>query len=134
MGTPTKNEPFPMKLYKEEDLSEIMGDERVNDLYSHIQWPKENPYLRRRWVAHVNLKTPSPIFSENENGDVIGSVTNKVLAEVVDTADKAIVDAIIREATVQGVNDIFLIDKEFIMSAIRHELIRRRTGKEENEK
>lgn len=77
-------------------------------------------------INHLNLKVPTPIFSEDEAGTISMEYTNKILAEVMDTADKAIVDAIIKEATAQGVNDLFLIDKEFIMSAIKHEMIRRK--------
>lgn len=77
-------------------------------------------------INHLNLKVPTPIFSEDDTGNFSVNYTNKILAEVIDTTDKAIVDAIVKEATAQGVNDLFLIDKEFIMSAIKHEMIRRK--------
>lgn len=77
-------------------------------------------------INHLNLKVPTPKFGEDEFGNYFASYTNKILAEVVDTSDKAIVEAIIKEATAQGVNELFLIDKEFIMSAIKHEIIRRK--------
>ena len=76
-------------------------------------------------ICHVNLNPPIPEFITNDIGDVIGSYTTKIMAEVVDASDKVIVDVIIREATAQGVNDLCLIDKEFVMTAIKNEIIRR---------
>lgn len=79
-------------------------------------------------VRHIHLNAPRPTFTDDGN-NYFAAYTDKILASVVDTSDRAIVDAIIREATAQGVNDLFLIDRDFIMSAIKHEMIRRKTEK-----
>lgn len=76
-------------------------------------------------MIHLNLNTPTPIFSEDDNSNIFAKYVNSVVAEVVDHTDKVMVEAIVKEAAAQGVNDLFLIDKEFIMSAIKHEMIRR---------
>lgn len=78
-------------------------------------------------LRHISLNIPKPVFAEDENNNYFAECTNKILAQVIDTADKAIVDAIVREAKAQGVNDLFLIDKEFIMSAIKNEMAILRT-------
>lgn len=54
--------------------------------------------------------------------DGIMSISQRLLAQVVDMTDEVIVQAIIDYAREAGVTDLFLIDKEFIMSAIKREI------------
>ena len=78
--------------------------------------------------AHFSLHKRPVEMDFTETGTFSGKVFSKLLAEVVDTQDKVIVDAIVRYATERGVTDLFLIDEEFIKSAIVHETMRRKEG------
>lgn len=49
----------------------------------------------------------------------IAKLTQKIAAVVEDTTDKAIVEAILAAARAEGVTDLYLIDKTFILDAIR---------------
>ena len=52
-------------------------------------------------------------------------IKHKIQAQIADLNDKAIVQAIIDYANKQGYTDLFLIDEEFIKSAMLHEIERR---------
>lgn len=77
-------------------------------------------------LVHFNLKVPDIDFTQLEDNNVCGTITQRILAEVTDLANTEIVNAIHRTAVNEGVTDLFLIDKEFIMSAIHHEMARRK--------
>lgn len=57
------------------------------------------------------------------------SLRMKIMAQVADTTDKAICEAIIRYADEQGMTDLYLIDEAFIKSALIHEIQRRKEKK-----
>ena len=83
------------------------------------------------------MKTISPLqhihFKDNEIKefhDFQASIRMKIMAQVADTTDKAICEAIIRYADEQGATDIYLIDEEFVKSAIINEIKRRKEDKE----
>lgn len=50
---------------------------------------------------------------------------HKIMATVADLQDEAIVDAIVRVGKENGISDIFILDKDFVLSALRHEVERR---------
>lgn len=56
--------------------------------------------------------------------DIYERIT-KIKAKVIDMADEAIYQAIIEEAKEAGVTDLFLIDKEFVLTALTNEMKRR---------
>lgn len=56
--------------------------------------------------------------------DVI-TMTRKIEVNVVEILEKELIDAILKAAYEAGVTDLYLIDKEFIVSAIQHEKERR---------
>lgn len=58
----------------------------------------------------------------------------KVAAVVEDTADDAIIAAVIAAAQAEGVTDLYLLDKTFILDAIREKLEREKQGKVAPEK
>lgn len=78
-------------------------------------------YLQHHKLSRVDL---DDLFRETD--DRIYRITRNLMAQVVDTTDEVIVKAIIDYAREAGVTDLFLIDKEFIMSAINRELHYRR--------
>jgi hypothetical protein len=82
--------------------------------------PKEQPMMKIRTnphpVAVEELGAENPVYT----------ITSKIHAQVVNALDMEIVSAIVTEAKEAGVTDLILIDKEFILSAIQHEMERRR--------
>ena len=73
------------------------------------------------------IKLPQPEIKPINFDETVWSFTSKLGAYVTDVTDKAIIDAIIKYATEQGFSDLYLIDEEFIKSAIIHEIQRRET-------
>lgn len=60
----------------------------------------------------------------------------KIRAEVLDMHDRTLVDAVVNFAKDEGYTTLYLMDKEFITAAIKHELERRglTNGDQENNK
>lgn len=72
------------------------------------------------------------------NNDDIEEVTyelhNEFLVKCVDLLDKEIVNAIVDTARENGVTEVYLIDKEFILRAIKNELERMKEEIKEKQK
>ena len=58
------------------------------------------------------------------------NLISKIQAQVIDFHDKAIYDAILDFAKREGVTDIYLLDKEFVKTALINEAKRRKGGAE----
>lgn len=80
----------------------------------------------QRTLMHLPLY-PNDIIDTH---DSVATLHKKIMAQIVDTTDRAICEAIREYAYKQGVTDIYLIDEEFIKSAIMHEVERRKEGTE----
>jgi hypothetical protein len=72
------------------------------------------------------MKVPINAPQLNVENDIY-ELTRKVMVTVVKDTDEAIMNAIIQAAREEGVTDLYLIDGEFIVSAIKHEMERRQT-------
>ena len=82
--------------------------------------PKDEP------IKYVKLANPKLEHTENlSNGMPNYNIKYNIKAQVNNIADKTIYDAIIKYATEQGITDLFLIDEEFIKSALLNEMSRR---------
>ena len=61
-----------------------------------------------------------------DDGTDIWSITRKISAQVIDTEETMILNAIIDYARASGVDTLYVIDEEFVRSAIIHEFERRK--------
>lgn len=52
-------------------------------------------------------------------------ITFDVRAAVIDTADEAIANAVIQEAIADGVAELYLLDREFVLDALREKIERK---------
>lgn len=80
-------------------------------------------------LKQLRLKAPKVDIKETtdgENFNYIAEATHSIRCEVCDTLDNEICKAIVDAAEREGVTDLFLIDKEFIMTAIKNEMVRRK--------
>ena len=85
--------------------------------FDNVKWdPKVNP------LKHFELTQCSIEFTDDMN---IATLSRKIHASVMDQVDDTILKTIINCAKEEGVDDLYLLDKEFVMSAIKHELERR---------
>ena len=74
-------------------------------------------------MFHLKLKKPE--ISLEDNGDIqICSVTNNIYAEMISRHETAVYEAIIRGAEEAGITDAYLLDKDFIVAAIKEKLER----------
>ena len=69
---------------------------------------------------------PLPHNIRTDFNDFTASLTREIVAQVTDTTDKAICEAIIRYADDMGATDLYIIDEEFVKTAILNEIKRRK--------
>lgn len=72
------------------------------------------------------IKLEKPYIKEPEWGCSLREYVDKFLVQVINMKDRAIVDAIVRTAREEGIGEIILIDKKFIVEAINEKLERER--------
>ena len=79
---------------------------------------------------YIKLGEPK-IEIENglEEGKLVANVTMRVDTKIADLKDKAVCDAIIEYAKQQGITDLFIIDEDFVKSALIKEKARREMPK-----
>lgn len=81
---------------------------------------------KERGTVRVTLKKPFQQPAELDFASNLSrSITEKYVAEIVNARDDCYVRAVIQAAKEAGVTTLDLIDKEFVVSAIKHELERR---------
>lgn len=74
-------------------------------------------------------KVCAPVL-ECDFGTGTERLTSRLMATVADTKDKLLTDVVIDYAKRNGITDLFLIDEEFVRSALIHEAERRRNNAE----
>lgn len=79
--------------------------------------PKNSP------LVHYDLE---PDFMRYDMEGNIMKYVAQIQAKVVDLHEAAIVDAVIAEAKAAGITDLYLLDREFVLSAITEKIIRER--------
>lgn len=57
--------------------------------------------------------------------DVMEDTTHKIVAEVTNLEEEAICDAIVAEALRNGVHSVFLMDRAFVISALKKQIPRK---------
>ena len=77
--------------------------------------------MERKFLPLNHVVLESPGFDLD---DALRICTSKAAAQVADMTDQIIVDAIIDVARAEGITDLYLIDKKFIMDAIREKMKR----------
>ena len=76
-------------------------------------------------VKHYVLQEPE-ITTDFSESNYVMNAARAIMAQVVSQEDKALCEAMIRYAIEQGYTDLFLIDEEFVKTAIKNEVRRRR--------
>ena len=92
----------PPQLYEyEQDSESEVRQENANS------WQKRSPFL----LKHFQIKETAIDFDALK-------ITRRLTAEVVDTTDALIVEAIKKEAKLRGFTDLYLIDRELVKKVI----------------
>ena len=80
-------------------------------------------------MGEHNYQNPSYYkLNKDDIEEITYELHNEFLVRCVDILDKEIVNAIVDAARENGVTDVYLIDKEFILRAIKNELERMKEG------
>ena len=70
-------------------------------------------------------------YELNEKFDLsMSKYIEKAIVQIIDMRDKAILDCIVEFAKEQGITDLYLLDAEFVKTALEREIERRREGAE----
>lgn len=80
------------------------------------------------YLKRIKFKS-NDIIDYNEDYESSLSV-NKIVVKIIDTEEKMLVDTMIQFAEENGYTDLYLIDKDFLQSAILNEIQRRKKEKE----
>lgn len=79
-------------------------------------------------MQHIQLKPvdiAARIHSDTSNEE-FQHITHRMAVQIIDMREKALVDAVIACARENGVNDIWLLDKKFVLDALREKMERDR--------
>lgn len=60
----------------------------------------------------------------------IGDFTRKIAAEVIEAEEKVVFEAVLTAAKEAGVDTLYILTKDFILSALKHEAERRKGVKQ----
>ena len=71
-------------------------------------------YVLKHPYRFVTLNPCDPI----EADDVLAGITYKIAAKAVEMREQAIVDEAVRVAKEAGVNELFLMDRQFVIDAL----------------
>lgn len=71
------------------------------------------------YMKHIELEN----IDEAINGY---EIRKNIIAQIVDMTDKVILETIIEFAKSEGVTDLYLLDKEFVKTALEREFARRK--------
>lgn len=74
---------------------------------------------------HARIDSYNVIERLNEEGDTIFSYTRKAYVDAVQQLDDALFETICKTAKEAGFTDVYVLNKEFIITAIQNELNRR---------
>lgn len=101
-----------------EDIRKKFLDKKPDDIFND------------RPLARINLnRNPGEFYHVEHKLDEDShthSMTAKILAEFVRKEDDYIMDEIIKFAKSEGVSTLYLVDKEFVLTAFRNEIERRK--------
>lgn len=73
-------------------------------------------------LKYIRIETPE--FDILDQQSPIYQITNKMAVIAADAMDNAILDEIIRTAKAEGITDLIVLDKKFIVEAIREKMER----------
>lgn len=84
-------------------------------------------FVRKNPLAHIQMGTEQlyPFVDEKDfNLNYIHTATAKMVAQVVDTQERMLVEAVVRAAEEEGVRDLYILDKKFVFDALREKMER----------
>ena len=80
-------------------------------------------------IAKFELTKRIPLEQRMDgNGNFLYSIMERMYVDIVKKEEEVICDRIIKFAEEMGYTRVYLIDRDFIMSAIENEIARRRIG------
>lgn len=73
------------------------------------------------YVKHIELENIYEVVDDCK-------IRKNIVAQIVDMTDNVILETIIEFAKSEGITDLYLLDKEFIKTALVREIARRKGG------
>ena len=73
------------------------------------------------YMKHIELENIYEVVDDCK-------IRKNIVAQIVDMTDKVILETIIEFAKSEGITDLYLLDKEFIKTALVRETARRKGG------
>jgi flavoprotein len=76
-----------------------------------------------KFGEHIRLDSPKPISIENDfSNAIVTKITSKAVIKAVEQIDDAILNEIVAMARSEGIDDIYLLDKKNIISALSKQI------------
>lgn len=73
------------------------------------------------YAEHIELENIYEVVDDYK-------IRKSIVSQIVDMTDKVILETIIEFAKTAGVTDLYLLDKEFVKTALEREIARRKGG------
>ncbi len=84
-----------------------------------------------RFGEHISLDLPKPVSIENDDFDnTVAQITSKAMIKVAEQIDDAIFNEIVAIAHSEGIDDVYLLDKKNIISALEKQIPKKPNNKE----
>lgn len=129
----------PMNVKKENNMNDIeFTNLHVKNILNGVigAKPPKQPVMSKP-IQHMVVQEPEIVlkssWDDDEVNGVMATFRKDIYAKVIDTMDKAIVDAVIDFAKSEGFTDVYLIDKTFIVDAFNNKFERAELRSEVNE-
>jgi tRNA(Ile2) C34 agmatinyltransferase TiaS len=79
--------------------------------------------MKPKFIEHIHLDIPKDLTpKENAFGDMVCSITNKIMFEQVEKIDNEICERIKDIALLNGIDEIYVIDRNAIISALEKQI------------
>lgn len=73
------------------------------------------------YMKHIELENIYEVVDDCK-------IRKNIVAQIVDMTDKVILEAVIEFAKSEGITDLYLLDKEFVKTALEREIAKRKGG------
>ena len=82
-----------------------------------------------KFIEHIHLDIPKDLTpKENALGDMVCSITNKIMIEQVEKIDNEICERIKDIAILNGIDEVYVIDRNAILSALEKQIPKKPMG------
>lgn len=82
--------------------------------------------MKPKFMEHIHIDVPKDLTPKfDEFGDMVVSATNQMIVQQVESIDDAICKQIHDMAVANGIDDVYVLDKKQILSALEKQILKK---------